>query len=163
MSKGGFPLKTENCCKKTASFCLNYLIIKKNFYLKFVWLEVFLLRKKFSWTILSGNSPLRLYENGFSLQLYIHHEHNEVNKSINVLATRVLFAAIKEVIVVLFSTIEPEEPTVKVGLTEKNYAMVQENRFHSSITSILFKDGLKLNKRKGEHLNAHNIVSERRN
>lgn len=69
------------------------------------------------------------------------------------------YCAVPFITMHLFFAIEPEEPTVKVGLMKKNYAMVQENRFHNNITSILFKDGLKLNKRKCEEFNEQNVVS----
>ncbi|XP_066922669.1 integrator complex subunit 5-like [Clytia hemisphaerica] len=42
---------------------------------------------------------------------------------------------------------EPEESSEKSGLMDKNYKMIKQNRFHGNITSMVFKDGLRLNKR----------------
>jgi hypothetical protein len=42
---------------------------------------------------------------------------------------------------------------------EKNYTMIKQNRFHDNVTSILFKDGLKLNKRKFDEPKKENFVS----
>ena len=36
---------------------------------------------------------------------------------------------------------------MKSELMEKNYKMIKQNRFHGNVTSMLFKDGLRLNKR----------------
>ena len=57
------------------------------------------------------------------------------------------------------SPIEPEEPLVKVELMEKNFGIIKQNRFHDNMTSMSFKDGLKLNKRKATETKADNSVS----
>ena len=46
--------------------------------------------------------------------------------------------------------IEPEEPLVKAELMDKNFKMINQKRFRDNVTSIIFKDGLKLNKRRVE-------------
>lgn len=51
---------------------------------------------------------------------------------------------------------DPEEAFIKVELVKSNYSCIQGNRFNNNLTSISFKDGLRLNKRKLEEIHPQN-------